>query len=118
MSECCETHCESHHHPHHGCCEKRPCEPEPCCSKEKECPIECAAEMWKGSFFQAMREVQVDILKVKIRERHGEMMEQAAHELLESMNAIWQAKMAEAHAAEAACGFKEKLCEIMSQHKK
>jgi hypothetical protein len=74
--------------------------------------------MWKGSFFQAMREVQVDILKVKIRERHGEMMEQAAKELLESMTACWQAKMAEVQAAQAACGFKEKLCEIMSKHKK
>jgi hypothetical protein len=117
MSECCDTHCDCHHH-HHGGCETRPCEPAPCCSTEKECPIECAAEMWKGSFFQAMREVQVDMLKVKIREAHGEMMEQAAHELLESMNAFWQAKMAEAHASEAACGFKEKLCEIMSKHKK
>ncbi len=74
--------------------------------------------MWKGSFFQAMREVQVDILKVKIRERHGEMIEEIARELLESMSAVWQAKMAEGRAAEAACGFKEKLGEIMSKQKK
>ncbi len=31
------------------------------------CPVEMAAQKWSGSFCQAMQEVQVEILKQKIK---------------------------------------------------
>jgi hypothetical protein len=85
---------------------------------ESGCPIDCAAEMWKGSFLQAMRQAQVDILKAKIQKAWGPMMDQAADALLESMGAFWQSKIAEVRAAEACQGFKEKLRDLWLEEKK
>ena len=111
MSKSCDTECETT--ATEGACHK----PEPCSPSAEECPIECAAGMWKGSFFEAMRETQVDILKAKIHKAWGPMMEQVADALLESMEACWHAKLAQVHAAEAASGFKEKLHHIMTEEK-
>jgi hypothetical protein len=113
MSKCCENEspCETSCSTSTECC-KPPCE-----SGGSECPIECAAEMWKGSFLQAMREAQVEILKAKILKSHGPMMEQAADALLECMMACWQSQIAKVRAAEAACGFKEKLQDLWTQEK-
>jgi len=112
MSKCCddETQCETS-----GSTEG--CKP-PCDSAADECPIECAADMWKGSFFQAMREAQVEILKAKILKSHGPMMEQAADAMLEAAMACWQTQIAKVRAAEAAGGFKEKLRNLWLQEKK
>ena len=112
MSKCCdnETQCETS-------CATESCKP-PCASETNECPIDCAADMWKSSFFQAMREAQVEVLKAKILKAHGPMMEQAADALLESAMACWQTQIAKVKAAEAAHGFKEKLRDLWLQEKK
>ena len=112
MSKYCdkEMECETSCSPSTECC-KPPCE------SESECPIECAADMWKGSFMQAMREAQVQILKEKILKSHGPMLEQAADALLESMMACWQSQIAKVRAAEAAGEFKEKLQNLWTQGK-
>jgi len=111
MSKCCDTQCESESR----CCDSQPCGEQSCeQSCEGKCPVETMAGMWKGSFFQAMREAQVEILKTKIQKAWGPTMEQAADALLEAMGTVWQAKIAGVKAAEAECGFKEKLAELMT----
>jgi len=54
--------------------------------------------MWVGSFFQAMKAVQVDFLKAKIQKAWGPKMDKAADIILEAMGAKWQAVVAEAQA--------------------
>jgi len=112
MSKCCdsETQCETS-------CSNESCKT-PCESGPDECPIQCSADMWKGSFFQAMREAQVEILKAKILKAHGPMMEQAADVFLEAATACWQTQIAKVRAVEAAHGFKEKLRDLWLQEKK
>ena len=58
-------------------------------------PMACAMGMWVGSFFQAMKAVQVDLLEAKIQKAWGSKMDKAADIVLEGMGAKWQAKMAE-----------------------
>jgi hypothetical protein len=52
--------------------------------------------MWHASFFQAMKAVQVDVLKAKIQKAWGAKMEQAADIILEAMGVKWQAMVAQA----------------------
>ena len=111
MSKCCDTQCETE-------APQGSCSSQPCSSSAEECPIDCAADMWRGSFFQAMREVQVEALKSRIQKQFGPMVDQAADALIESMGACWQSKIAEVRAAEAAHGFKEKLRDIWLQERK
>ena len=80
-----------------------------CGAPKEACPVECAAESWKDSFMTAMEEVQVDILKEKIKEKHGPMLEEAADGMMEAMCAYWQSLMAEIKSKEAQGEFKEKL---------
>jgi hypothetical protein len=54
--------------------------------------------MWTGSFFQAMKEVQVDILKAKLQKAWGSKMEKAADAVLESMSTQWQSMLAQTQA--------------------
>jgi len=56
--------------------------------------------MWAGSFFQAMKEVQVELLKPKIQKAWGPMMEKAANGILETMGACWQSIVTQAKAKE------------------
>ena len=58
----------------------------------------CGVQMWSAAFFQAMRAVQVDILKAKIQKAWGPKMEKAADIILESMGAKWQSMIAQAKA--------------------
>ena len=46
---------------------------EECCPTQsaEACPIEQAADLWKSSFHQAMREAHVEILKEKIKKAWG-----------------------------------------------
>ena len=62
------------------------------------CPIEAAAEKWSGSFCEAMREVQVEILKQKIKKAWGTEMEKVGDAVIESMGAQWHAKLTQAKA--------------------
>lgn len=61
-------------------------------------PIACAMGLWKGSFFEAMKSIQVDLLRAKIQKAWGSKMEKAADIVLEAMGVKWQAMMAEAQA--------------------
>src|SRR5688572_20792060 len=109
MSKCCdsETQCETS-------CSAEECQPS-CDSQASECPIESAADMGKGSFMQAMREAQVEILKPKILKAHGPMMEQAADAFLEAATACWQTQIAEVRKHEASESFKGKLRDLWLQ---
>lgn len=112
MSKCCdsETQCETS-------CSSEDCKPS-CESAASDCPIECAADMWKGSFMQAMREAQVEILKAKILKSHGPMMDQAADAFLETAMACWQTQIAQVKKHQAGEAFKSKLLDLWLQDKK
>ena len=62
------------------------------------CPIEMAAQKWSGSFCQAMQEVQVEILKTKIKKAWGSDMEKVGDAVIESMSAQWQAMLSKGKA--------------------
>lgn len=77
-------------------------------------PVSCGTAMWTCSFFQAMKAVQVDILKAKIQKAWGPMMEKAADAALESMGVMWQSVMARAKATE---DFRAKLQKLWQEGK-
>lgn len=77
-------------------------------------PVACATAMWMGSFFQAMKAVQVDILKAKIQKAWGPMMEKAGDAALESMGVMWQSMQAQAKAKE---DFRTKLQKVWQEGK-
>jgi hypothetical protein len=54
--------------------------------------------MWSCSFFEAMKEAQVDLLKAKIQKAWGAKMEKAADAVLEAMGVKWQSMLADAQA--------------------
>ena len=62
------------------------------------CPIEKATQKWTSSFCQALSEVQVEILKEKIKKAWGSQMEKVGDAVLESMGAQWQAMLSQAKA--------------------
>ena len=61
-------------------------------------PIECATGMWTGSFFQALKHAQVELLKTKIQKAWGTNMDKAADVVLEAMGVQWQSMLAQAKA--------------------
>jgi hypothetical protein len=115
MSKCCDDQCETESA---QSCSASSCDAKPGCPSESDCPIDCAADMWKGSFFQAMREAQVDLLKAKIQKAWGPMMDKAADALLASVGARFEAMVAEVRAAEACHEFKGKLKDLWLEQKK
>lgn len=68
--------------------------------------IDCAIGMWSCAFFQAMKQVQVDLLKPKIQKTWGAKMEKAADAVLEAMGVQWQSMVAQ---SQAKAQLKEKL---------
>jgi len=56
--------------------------------------------MWSGSFFQAMKGVQTDILKEKLKKAWGAKMEKAADAVIEAMGVQWQSMLAQTNAKE------------------
>ena len=62
------------------------------------CPIEIAAEKWQGSFCQAMTEVQVEILKQRIKKAWGTDMEKIGDAVVESLGTQWHAMLSKAKA--------------------
>ena len=62
------------------------------------CPIEMAAQKWSGSFCQAMSEVQIEILKQKIKKAWGTEMEKVGDAVIEAMGAQWHAMLSQAKA--------------------
>ncbi|MBI3088472.1 MAG: hypothetical protein HYY91_06310 [Candidatus Omnitrophica bacterium] len=93
-----------------GSCEERcPCGTE--CGGD---PIACATAMWCGSFFQAMKAAQIDVLKAKIQKAWGAKMDKAADAVLEAMGVKWQSMLAE---AKAKADVREKLQQLWQEGK-
>ena len=107
-----------------GCCETSSQAPQghhgskgDCCPVEKSlqncgCPVERATELWQKGFFCAIKEVQKDILKEKIRKAWGAKFEKEADAVVEAMGAHWQAIQAQAMAQKS---LKENLGKIYQQ---
>ena len=91
-----------------GSCETDASSQECCPTSGKGCPcgtagcsgdpIDCAAGMWSGAFFAAMKEAQVELLKAKIQKAWGAKMDKASDAVLEAMGAQWQSMLAQAQA--------------------
>ena len=88
-----------------GSCETQEAAQECCPSTEgKGCgcgggdPIEKATAMWSCAFFEAMKQVHVEILKAKIQKAWGSKMDKAAEAVIESMGVHWQSMLAQAKA--------------------
>ena len=69
-------------------------------------PLECAASMWGCSFFTAMKELQVELLKAKIQKAWGAKMDKAADAVVEAMGVQWQSMLAQ---SKAKTQFRERL---------
>ena len=83
-----------------------------CACGNAECsgsPLDCAVGMWSCSFMTAMKEVQVELLKERIRKAWGEKMGKAADGMLDSMGVQWQSMLAQAKAKDDFRGLMEKL---------
>ena len=95
---CCGTTCEAPAGSASGCEGRCEC---PCgtpgCGGD---PMDCATGMWTGSFFQAMKALQVEYLKAKIQKAWGSKMDKAADAVLEAMGTHWQAMVAQAQSKE------------------
>ena len=103
-----------------GACGDERCESSSGCCKAcgTSCggdPMACATAMWGQSFFQAMKAVQVDMLKAKIQKAWGAKMEKAADAVLEAMGVHWQSMLAQAKAKVA---LKERLSSLWQEGQK
>ena len=90
------------------------CESECKCGQkcECECPIECSLNLWHCSFMAALKGVQAEYLKEKIRAKWGAKIEKEAEAVITAMETKWQAKMA----AAKACGdLKEAMKDILCE---
>ena len=75
-------------------------------------PLDCASSMWGCSFFTAMKELQVEILKAKIQKAWGAKMEKAADAVLEAMGVQWQSMLAQ---SKAKAQFRERLAGLWQE---
>ena len=76
-----------------------------CCDDKCSCgghcggdPIKCAMASWKCAFHDALHQVMVDTIKVKIQKSFGPKMDKAADAVMVAMEAKWMAKMTESKA--------------------
>jgi hypothetical protein len=76
---------------------------------EMSCPVEDAVGMWNKSFFRAMGEVQVDVLKEKIRSTWGKVIDKEADAIVAAMGTQWQSILAQ---AKAQCDLRENIKKI------
>ncbi len=68
-----------------------------CCYCKGACggdPITCSMNMWSHSFFKAMQEVQIEMLKAKIQKGWGPMLEKEANAVIEAMDSKWKSMIA------------------------
>ena len=84
------------------------------CKTEDCCPVEMAIGMWNEAFCQAMREVQVDILKKKIQAAWGPSMDKVGEVILETMGVKWQSMLAN---GKSQMDLREKIAKIWSEKK-
>lgn len=115
MSKCCDTTTNE--------CNTTPCGTDSCdtdskCPSQSSSPVDCVADLWKDSFFQAMKQAQVETLKAKILKAWGPVIDQEADALIEAMGTKWEAMIAQVKAAEACDNFKGKIKDLWLQEKK
>jgi len=115
MSQCCETNSPK---------DKTSCGKTECCDIQTKCPsqsdspVDCAADMWRHAFGEAMKQVQVDLLKARITKAWGPMMDASADALIASMGARWESMIADVKAQEACGEFNHKLHDLWLSAKK
>jgi hypothetical protein len=108
MSDCTKDSCQAPSSGSAGSCGssgKCPCGTD--CGGD---PMSCAQALWCSSFGQALRQVHVEALKVRIQKAWGPMIDQGADLVVEAMGAAWQAKMSE---AKAMSDLKAKMAALM-----
>ena len=69
-----------------------------CATAKPCCPVEKSVEKWGGAFCDAMHQVQVDILKEKIRKAWGPQLDKAGDAVVEAMGVQWQTTLTQAKA--------------------
>ncbi|MES2309062.1 MAG: hypothetical protein V4507_09400 [Verrucomicrobiota bacterium] len=79
--------------------------------EEVSCPVECLAENGPKLFGHAMKEVQTEIIKEKIRAAYGPVLEKQADAIVKAMDAHFKAVVAQAKAKKA---LSEDLCAALS----
>ena len=107
MSECNDKGC----HSDHVSCKSHSKESECNCSSECSCgcPIDYSIHLWKEAFMVAMKEVEIEYLKEKIKKQWGATIEKEGDAVLAAMEAQWSAKIT----AAKACGdLKETITNI------
>lgn len=67
-------------------------------------PVDCAQGLWSSSFFAAMQQAQVALLRERIEKAWGAKMSKAADAVIEAMGAQWQSMLAQAQAKETLRG--------------
>ncbi len=82
--------------------------------RETRCPVEKSIECWSDGFFQAMKEVQVDILQEKIKKSWEPKMDKVADAVLESMGVYWEVTLKH---AKSQCDLREKVKNIFCEEK-
>lgn len=98
-------------------CETTPQSTQECCSVEKSikeapCPVENSVDMWSSSFFQAMKQTQVEILKDKIKKAWGPLMDKEGDAIVQAMGTHWESMLAQ---AKAQCDLKENFKQIFQE---
>ena len=76
--------------------------------------MDCATGMWSGSFFEAMKQVQADLLKSKIQKAWGQKMDKASDAVLEAMGVQWQSMLAQ---GKAKAQLRERLAALWQEGK-
>lgn len=112
MSDCSEGSCETKA----GSCSSGSCGSSGSCKMcETNCgndPIACATAMWCCAFKQAMHEVQVELLKERIRKGWGAKMSKAADAVIEGAGVQWGSMLAQAKAKQ---DFRQLLAELWQE---
>lgn len=55
-------------------------------------PVDEAARMWQGAYFDAMRALQTDILKEKLRRKYGRELEKVAEDVADVLFKAWSGR--------------------------
>ncbi len=61
-------------------------------------PAEMMKVMWKAAFFQAMKEVHVEVLKEKIKAAWADKLDKYGDQVLEAMEDHWEGMLKQYHA--------------------
>ena len=72
-------------------------------------PLACAQAMWCSAFARAMHDVQVELLKERIKKAWGEKMGKAADKVVEGAGVHWGAMLAQAKTKEDFRDFLQRL---------